>query len=71
MTKDKLMKRLDVVVLNETVWSRLEDYLLQEKDDLLYQLTYCDNIRKSNLLQGKIQVIDGLLVLPDKIRNLN
>lgn len=64
MDKTQLKIRLLPVVTN-LHWERLEDYLDFIRKEQLESLARCSDIRQINKLQGKIEMLDYILGLPE------
>jgi len=70
MTKQELIKRLSILVVDDAKWSRLLDYIEFIEDETIECLKTSRDIRSINMIQGKLELITQLKDLPEQIRKL-
>lgn len=68
MNELKLVQRLLPLVSDDIKWSRLEDYLEMEKENLINTLISSQDIKQINRTQGRIQQINLLLNIKEEVR---
>ncbi len=71
MNKTEFLKRLAIVVVDESKWSRVMDYIEFTEDELVEQLKTSSDIKQINKLQGKLELIKQFKSLPETIRKLS